>query len=85
MRTEQWLLSLQAPEYAVVIPTRDKNVTGWADCVDRFIWIVKQTDLLYIVHVRAIVGPSHLGQQNVTSARINSVWLVYNHVNIDTY
>jgi len=39
--TEQWILCPQPQEYAVVFPTRYKDLDVWADCVDGFIWIVK--------------------------------------------
>jgi len=31
-------------EYVVLIPTKYKDPHGWADCVDGFIRVVKQTD-----------------------------------------
>jgi len=59
---------------------------GWADCVDRFIWVVKQTDKMHIVPGGAIVGPANLVRENnAASDRINSVWLVNNAVDFDTY
>jgi len=84
-KTEQWILCPQAQEYAVVISTKYKDLHGWDDCVDGFIWVVKQTDKMYIVPVGAIVGPAHLVRENATSDRINSISLIYNHVNLDTY
>jgi hypothetical protein len=84
--TQQWILCPQLPEYAVVIPTKYKDRHGWADCVDGFIWVVKQTDMMHIVPVGAIVGPGHLVQENnAASDRIDTVWLVNNHVDFDTY
>jgi len=68
----------------VVIPTKCKDPHGWADCVDRFIWVVKQTDQMNIVPVGAIVGPAHLLRENAASDRIDSIWLVINHVDVDT-
>jgi hypothetical protein len=44
----------------VGIPTKYKDPHGWADCVDRFIQVVKQTDMIHIVPVEAIVGLAHL-------------------------
>jgi len=35
----------------VVIPTKYKDPHGWADCVDGFIRVVKQTDKMHIVPV----------------------------------
>jgi len=85
-KTQQWILHPQPEEYAVVIPTKYKDPHGWADCVDGFIRIVKQSNKMHIVPVGAIVGPAHLVRENNTaSGRINSVWLVYNHVDFDTY
>jgi len=59
-KTQQWILRPQPQEYVVVIPTKYKDPHGWADCVDGFIRVVKQTDMIHIVPVRAIVGPAHL-------------------------
>jgi len=78
-------VSPQAEEYAVVIPTKFKDLHGWADCVDGFIRVVKQTNKMHIVTVGAIVGLAHLVQENAASRGIDSVWLVNNHVHLDTY
>jgi len=69
----------------VVIPTKYKELHGWADCIDGFIWIVKQTNKMHIVPVGAIVGPAHSVRENAASGGIDSVWLVNNHVDLDTY
>jgi len=70
----------------VVIATKYNDLHGWADCVDGFIWVVKQTDRMHIVPAGAIVGPAHLVQENdAASDRIDSVWLVNHHVDLDTY
>jgi len=70
----------------VVIPTKYKDPQGWANCVDGFIRVVKQTDKMHIVPVGVIVGPAHLVRENhAASDRIDSVWLVNNHVDLDTY
>jgi len=85
-KTQQWILCPQPQEYAVVIPTKYKDPHSWADLVDTFIWVVKQTDKMHIVPVGAIVGPAHLvGENNAASDRINSVWLVNYHVDLNTY
>jgi len=85
-KTQQWILPLQPQEYPVVIPTKYKDLHSWADCVDGFISVVKQTDKMHIVPVRAIVVPAHLvWEKNAASDRIHSVWLVNNHVDLDTY
>jgi len=83
--TEQWILPPQAPKYAMVIPTMYRDLHGCADCVDRFIRVVKQTDMIHIVPVGAIAEPAHLVRQNVASDRIHSVCLVNNHVDLNTY
>jgi hypothetical protein len=70
----------------VMIPTKYKDPYGWADYVDRFIRVVKHTDKMHIVPVRAIVGPAHLVRENnAASDRIDSIWLVNNYVDLDTY
>jgi hypothetical protein len=68
-----------------VIPTKFKDLQDWADCVDRFIRVVKQTNKIHIVPVGAIVRPAHLVQENAALGSIDSVWLVNNHVDSDTY
>jgi hypothetical protein len=68
-----------------VIPTKYKDLHGWADCVDGFIQVVKKTDKIHIVLVRVIVGPAHLVRENAASDRVNGVWLVNNHFDLDTY
>jgi len=83
--TQQWVLRPQAQEYAVVIRTKFKDPHGWADCVDGFIRVVKQTNKMHIVPVGAIVGPAHLVQENAASGGIDNLWLVNNHVDFDTY
>jgi len=82
---QQWVLRPQAQEYGVVIPTMFNDLHGWADCVDGFIQVVKQTNKMHTVPVGAIVGPAHLVRENAASDRIDSVWLVNNHVDLDTY
>jgi hypothetical protein len=75
--TQQWILHPHPQEYTVVIPTKYKDQHGWADCVDGFIQVVKQTDKMHILPVGAIVGPAHLVRENdAASDRIDSVWLV---------
>jgi len=83
--TQQWVLHPQAQQYAVVIPTKFKDHSGWADCIDGFIRLVKQTNKMHIVSIGAIVRPAHLVQGNAASGGIDSVWLVNNHVDLDTY
>jgi len=58
-KTQQWILRPQNQEYAVVIPTKYKDLHDWADCVDGFFLVVKQTDKMHIVPVRSIVGRAH--------------------------
>jgi len=65
--------------------TKSKDLHGWAGCVDGLIRVVKQTDMIHIVPVGAIVGPAHSVRKNAARDRIDSVWLVYNHVDLDTY
>jgi len=85
-KTQQWIYHSQPQEYAVVIPTDYQDPHGWADCVDGFIWVVKLTDKIHVVPVRAIVGPAHLvWENNAASDWIDCVWLVNNHEGLDTY
>ena len=78
--TQQLILHPHAQEYAVVIPTKYNDPHCWANCVDRFIGVVKQTDKMRIVPAGAIVGPAHLVPENAVSHRIDSIWFVNNHV-----
>ena len=84
-KTQHWVLRPQAQEYAVVIPTKYKDLHRGTDCVDSFIWIDKQTNKMHIVPIGAIVGPAHLVWENATFCGIESVWLENNHVDWDTY
>jgi len=68
--TQQWVLCPQAQEYTVVISTKFSDLHGWADCVNGFIRVVKQTNLV---------------RMNAASGSIDSVWLVNHHVDLDTY
>jgi hypothetical protein len=45
-KTEQWVLHPQVQQYAVMIPTNFNNPQGWADCIDRFIRVVEQTNMM---------------------------------------
>jgi hypothetical protein len=83
--TQQWVLHPQPQEYVVVIPTKLKDLHGWADCVDGFMRVVKQTNKMDIVPAGAIVGPAHLVREYAASGVIDSLWLVNNHVDVDTY
>ena len=84
-KTQQWILCPRAQEYAVVIPTKFKDLYGWADCVDMSIFVDKQIDKMHTVPVGAIVGPAHDVWEDAASDRIDSIWLVNNHEDLDTY
>jgi len=83
--TWQWILRPLAQEYAVVILTKYKDPHSWAGFVDGFICIVKLTYMMHIVPVRAIVQPAHLFSGHAGSDRIDSIIVVNNHVDLDTY
>jgi hypothetical protein len=68
-----------------VIATKFKVLHGWADCVDGFIRVVKQTNKMHIVPVGGIVGLANLVRENAASGGIESIWLVNIHVDSDTY
>ena len=63
-QTQQWVLCPQAQEYVVVISTKFQDLHGWADCVDRFIRVVRQMNKMHIEPVGAIVGLAHLVRKN---------------------
>jgi hypothetical protein len=83
--TQQWVLCPQAQEYTVVISTKFSDLHGWADCVNGFIRVVKQTNNMHSVPFGGIVGPAHLVRMNAASGSIDSVRLVNHHVDLDTY
>jgi hypothetical protein len=58
---------------------------GWADYIEGFIRVVKQTNEMHTVPVGAIVGPAHLVRQNAASHGVDSMWLVNIRVDLDTY
>jgi hypothetical protein len=84
-KTEQLVLHPQVQQYAVMIPTNFNNPQGWTDCIDRFIRVVKQTNMMQIVPIGATVGPAHLVRGNPAACGIDSIWLVKNNVDLDTY
>jgi hypothetical protein len=84
-KTQKCILLPKAQEYKVVIRTKYRDLHGWADCVDGFIWVVKPTTKMYHVPVGEIVGLAHLVQENAASGEIDSIWLVNNLVDLDTY
>jgi hypothetical protein len=83
--TQQWVLHPQAQQYAVVIRTKYKDPHRWAECVDRFIQVVKQTNKMRILPIGAIVGLADLMQENAALSGIDSVWLVNHLVDLDTH
>jgi hypothetical protein len=83
--TQRWVLRPEAQEDAVMIPTKYNDCHGWVDCVDGFIQVVKLTNEMHIVPGRAILGPLCLVRKHAALGGIDSVWLVNNHVDLDTY
>jgi len=69
----------------MVVPTKYKDPHVWADCIEGFIRVVKQTDMMHIVLGGAIVGLAHLVRENAATDRFDSLRLVNNHVDLDTY
>jgi len=84
-KTQYRMVCPQAQESAVTIPRNYKDPPGWADCINRVIRVVKQTDTMLIVPVRAIRGLAQLLWLNSASDRINRVWLLNNLVDLDSY
>jgi len=62
-----------------------KDLHGWADCIDRVIQIIQQTDERHIVLHEAIVGSRKLVRWNAELDRINTVWFVNNDVDPNIY
>jgi len=50
-----------------------------------FIQVMKETNKMHIVSVGVIVGLAHLVWENAALGSMDSVWLVNNHVHLDTY
>jgi hypothetical protein len=50
-----------------------------------FILVVKQKAMMHIVSVEAIVGLAHWVRENAASDRINTIWLVNNHPDVNTH
>jgi len=69
----------------VVIPIKYKHHHGWANYVDGFIRVVKQTNKMHIEPIEAISGWAHRVRENAAFGGIGSVWPVNNHIDIDTY
>jgi len=84
-KIRQWIFRREAQESAVVISTKYNDRRGWDHCVDVFIRVVKQTDIMHIVPVGAIVRLAHSVRETIASYRIHSVWLVNNQVDLNTY
>jgi hypothetical protein len=59
-KTQQCVLHPQAHKYLVVITTKCQDFHGWADCVNRFIQVFKQTNKMHILPVKVLVGLAHL-------------------------
>jgi len=84
-KAQQWIFHTRAQQYVVVIPTKYHNLHSWAHSVVGCIRVVKQTDKIINVPVRAIVGPAHLVRENSASDSIDNIWLVTNHVDLGTH
>jgi hypothetical protein len=82
--TQQWVLRPQPQEYVVAIPTNNKDCYGWADCVDGFTRFVKKSNKMHILAFGGIVGAAHLVRENAVLGSMDSIWLVNNHVDIDS-
>jgi len=68
-----------------VIPTRYNDLHRLVDCVDAFIQVVQLTVTVHIGLIRAVVEWAHLEQENAALGCINSISLLNNHVDLDTY
>jgi len=62
-----------------------RDLYDWADSVDSCIWVVKLTEKMHIVPLRAIVGHAHLVPENSASDWFDCVLLVDDHIDLDTY
>ena len=69
----------------MVIPTQYNDYYGRADCIDVVIQVAKQTEIIQFVPVGAIAGLEYLVPDNATLNMIDCVWLVNNHMELDTY
>jgi hypothetical protein len=62
-----------------------QDLHGCAEGVDRFIRVVKETNTMHIVPIGAKVGPADLVGENAALGGFDIVWLVNNHLDLDTY
>jgi len=85
MKTHQSVIDPWAYEHVVVIPIEYNNLHGWDDWNDGSNQIIKQTNKIYIVPIRAILGQAQLVQYNAALDRIDTFWPVNIYVDIDTY
>lgn len=53
----------------MVIPTKNKDVHSWAECLDKLIWGVKYMKIIHIVSVRGIVALAHMRRATATLDR----------------
>jgi hypothetical protein len=67
------------------VSSKHKDLYGWANCSNSFIWVVKQINKLHLVPIAAIVGLAYLVKENAVSDKINSIWLVHNTLDLDIY
>jgi len=81
--TQQWVFCRHTQEYALVIPRKSKDIHSCADCIDRFIWVVKQMDKMHSVPFWGMVGPAHLVGGDAATDGTCSVWLANNDVDLD--
>jgi hypothetical protein len=68
-----------------VIPTKYNELHGSADCVDGFIPVVREMNKTDIVPVGEIVRTARLVRENAALGGMDSIWLVNNDVDLDTY
>jgi len=78
-KTQQSVLRPPVQEYAVLHPTKYQNFNGWAYCVDGCIWVVTQTHKMHFVPLDELLN------RHIRCGPINSIWLVNNHVELNTY
>jgi len=59
-KTPQWVLHSQAQEYVVVIQSQCEDPHGWANCENRLLPVVNQTNTMRIISIRAIYRLAHV-------------------------
>lgn len=82
-KSQNAICLLQDQQYTVVIRRKYHEHQGCADCCDSFIWVVKPSNIIHLVHIGATSVPAYLVQENAASDKKFCVWLINTPVDLD--